>query len=478
MIESMLRRPLRAMISVKFMSYAVIYLCAIELGCATYLLISEGRLPWFGSTAPQTRNATPRTDGSQGLQLNPHFGYAGTPGVRLSSLAKREDLEPQFGREFAEALYPTITFNNHGFLSKYDYPFVDPTGRSFVIGLFGSSIAIQFAFTMEHRLNDLLSRDSRFAGRKVVLLQFANGGTKQPQNTTTLAYFLAIGQKFDLIINMDGFPEVYISWLNAHEFGADERMPYARFIVGVQNAVLESYGVLAGNDRVTAARRRQREVEEQRSRPNFAIYALWLDYEHAHLARTLEQLEKLLTTVPTSETRGYAMPLLPRTSSSDESSREAVATTWFNGSLAMAGMARMFSIPYLHMLQPNQYYTKAHFNDEQSTRLQAWKNPPVKTLVPEYYKRFLVYARDFPRFGVNFFDASGLFDDHDASVFFDACCHYTEAGNVVLADALARQILAMDLAPSSPTTQTGSVTEALHQPDPVNRPEAMQPEIK
>jgi hypothetical protein len=66
-------------------------------------------------------------------------------------------------------------------------------------------------------------------------------------------------------------------------------------------------------------------------------------------------------------------------------------------------------------------------------------------LVPRYYRRFLEYALEFPSHQVNFFDATVLFDNQDASVFYDACCHYSEAGNVVLANALAQRILAMDL---------------------------------
>jgi hypothetical protein len=51
---------------------------------------------------------------------------------------------------------------------------------------------------MEDELNELLVKDPRLAHGKVVVLNFAKGGTKQPQNATALAYFLSIGQRLTL----------------------------------------------------------------------------------------------------------------------------------------------------------------------------------------------------------------------------------------------------------------------------------------
>jgi hypothetical protein len=42
------------------------------------------------------------------------------------------------------------------------------------------------------------------AGRKFVPLCFSHEGYKQPQQLLVLAYFLSIGQRFDLVLNIDG----------------------------------------------------------------------------------------------------------------------------------------------------------------------------------------------------------------------------------------------------------------------------------
>jgi hypothetical protein len=437
-----LRRLLRAL--------RTIGLCvlAAEFGAAMYLVGTEGRVPWFG----QPRRAGPAQvlkNDPYRLRLNPHYGYMGRPGMRLADVTERPDVvETGFGRAFMERDYPTIAMNNHGFLSKYDYPYADPTGRAFVIGMFGSSIAIQLALGMEDEFNELLTRDPRLAGRRVVLLHFANGGTKQPQNATALAYFLSMGQKFDYIVNFDGFPELFIGWYNANAHATDERMPFARFIFGVQNVMLETHGALVGDDRIAHARGRLDQIERQRATRQFALRALWLAVERQQLTDRLEELEKVLSGVKAKENTTaqeavtLAMPLLSRTTKDETASRELVVATWFNGSIAMAGMARGFGIPYLHVLQPNQYFTKAHFTEEQRAKFLNLTYPPVKELVPAYYRRYLERGREFPAHGVDFLDATGIFDDRDGSVFLDHCCHLSQAGNRILAPALARRILA------------------------------------
>jgi hypothetical protein len=42
---------------------------------------------------------------------------------------------------------------------------------------------------------------------------------------------------------------------------------------------------------------------------------------------------------------------------------------------------------------------------------------------------------------VRFFDATRVFDREPAHVYMDDCCHYTQAGNYILADFIATSIL-------------------------------------
>jgi hypothetical protein len=370
------------------------------------------------------------------LRLNPYYGYMARPGMRLADVTRRNAMVNQFGASYVERDHERVVANKHGFVSIHDYPFTDP--NAFVIGVFGGSVAVQFALTMAPTLQEHLSSHPKFTGRRVVLLNFANGGTKQPQQLTTLAYFLTLGQKFDLILNLDGFNELFIGWYNAMKHEVDESMPFARFMTGVQNYVLESRTLLAGENRVSGWRTRLNEIADALARPQFALAALWLQVEAKRLTASLIELENKLAAPASVATQ--AVPLLPRSSADNDASREMVVRAWINGSLGMAGMAREFDTPYLHVLQPNQYFSKAKFTEEQRKTVLALQEPPVASLVPAHYRVYLERADILKKKGIEFLDATGVFDTSDGSVFHDNCCHFNEAGNKLLAAAIAHAI--------------------------------------
>jgi hypothetical protein len=421
---------------------AILCVVAAELGAALFVYATERYLPWLPSHRPQA-SAEPDLPitGNGALRISPYCGPTGRPGLHLADLMTREQFESLFGQRVTEQSYKDLRFNNEGMVSLRDYPFEDPSGEAFIVGIFGASVSSGFANTMEAAMNEFLQRDPRFAHRNVVLLNFGNSATRQPQNAACLAYFLSIGQHFDYLVNLDGFTEMFIGWLNANRYDTDEIMPFAGVIFGIQNAVLESYGALAGDDRVARLRGRLKELQRRQYSPDFALHAAWIEIRRKQLQKEWTELQKTLTATKAPDAHNYAMPLPPRTSPDDATVRDRVVSAWFNASVAMGGMAKAFHIPYLHMLMPNQYFTKARFTDEERARLLNMTMAPVQQLVPEYYQEFERRGLELPTHGVDFFDATHLMDDSDASVFYDNCCHFTEKGNLIMARALADRML-------------------------------------
>ena len=64
----------------------------------------------------------------------------------------------------------------------------------------------------------------------------AHEGYKQPQQALVLAYFLSIGQPFDLVINIDGLNEVALSPLNNQQ-NLDISMPSASHFIPLINLI-------------------------------------------------------------------------------------------------------------------------------------------------------------------------------------------------------------------------------------------------
>src|SRR5215210_4234344 len=143
---------------------------------------------------------------------NPYWGYGHAKGIsslayfRSSGSAYHYPLSEQ---EFAR-LVGNVTANNWGFWADRDYPSNVPD--AYVIGIFGGSVANFFYAMMRKELERGLSAT---LGRKVVVLNFAVGGAKQPQQVQILTFFGSIGQKLDLVLNIDGLNEVSMSARNA-----------------------------------------------------------------------------------------------------------------------------------------------------------------------------------------------------------------------------------------------------------------------
>ena len=70
-------------------------------------------------------------------------------GTDLNNESILERLHPFFGYVLKQEIFANeesgIRVNNYGLLSKYDYPFIKSNNNQFVIGVFGGSVANDFA---------------------------------------------------------------------------------------------------------------------------------------------------------------------------------------------------------------------------------------------------------------------------------------------------------------------------------------------
>ena len=144
-------------------------------------------------------------------------GHISVPGLRVAEAV----FHPYVGyvlRATREGDYIGETnwkANNRGFHNLFsdkndaccDYPYVPDKGE-IVMGVFGGSVGSGFALSAQiSGTFDKLGNLPEWRGKKVRVLNFALPGFKQPQQLMTLAYFLNMGQHFDIIVNIDGFNE-------------------------------------------------------------------------------------------------------------------------------------------------------------------------------------------------------------------------------------------------------------------------------
>jgi hypothetical protein len=97
------------------------------------------------------------------------------------------------------------------------------------------------------------------------------------------------------------------------------------------------------------------------------------------------------------------------------------------------------SVPYLHVLQPNQYFTRRRF-DAAEARVALNSTTPFKPPVERGYPVLQRVGADL-RARERFLDATAIFDDEPSAVYSDDCCHYTQRGNDLLADFIAARVV-------------------------------------
>src|SRR5262249_5833743 len=97
-------------------------------------------------------------------------------------------------------------------------------------------------------------------------------------------------------------------------------------------------------------------------------------------------------------------------------------------------------IPYLHLLQPNQYYSRKVFGSREAV-IALRADHPYRSGVEQGYPILLAYGEKLKQAGVNFHSAVELFDAETEIIYTDDCCHFNQVGNNLLADFIAEAIL-------------------------------------
>jgi hypothetical protein len=362
-------------------------------------------------------------------------------GIRLDeSIVER--LHPFFGYVLKQGAFTNerlkLKVNRHGFFSLYEYPFVKTKKNQFIIGVFGGSVANNFAVDeyINQRLSQKLKSYPEFANREVVVLNFGNGGYKQPQQLLILNYFLALGQEIDLVINLDGFNEVALSNLN-NQAQFDVGMPSVQHLqplTGVANnnlplELMESIVQISGNKKQLKA------AVDKLQTCQLAVCHAVTSLQVKQLVSSYQQaVVKYDNQVKNSDrdAANKGIVYIPKTDVvlEDAAAFDKMASMWYESSVAMNQILASRKIPYFHFIQPNQYYpTKRVFTQKEKEILISKESPYIEG-VKKGYPVLLSKVGDLQKAGVNIFSGVNILDDTKETVYKDACCHYNSSSIV------------------------------------------------
>src|SRR5262245_31654084 len=360
--------------------------------------------------------------------LHPYFGPTHRPGLPFDVPAEMRTGEAD----------EAVATNNFGFPSRVNYPFSKTSDRQFVIGIFGGSVGAYFCRLGAARLEESLRRSGSFNNREPVTLCFSHEAYKQPQQLLVLSYFLSIGQPFDLVINIDGFNEVALGRID-DQYGWDISMPsheHLDALINVVNQATLTPAKLESLARIVEYRQRLNDVAERSNRARFASVEFALRHYHDFIRRHYEQERVRFDGLPSSSPANSPIHVTPKVRPRSGSAvYEDIAVNWRNASVLMQQLLAARGIAYVHVLQPNQYYsTRAFTTAEKTTAVNA--GSPFKEGAANGYP-YLEKALE-----PGALNAVHIFDTVRESVYVDDCCHYTSAGNRLLADFIAKAVLA------------------------------------
>jgi hypothetical protein len=373
-------------------------------------------------------------------------------GIRIDeSIAER--LHPFFGYVLKQGAFTNeklkLKVNKHGFFSLYEYPFFKSNKKQFIIGVFGGSVANNFA--VDEYKNQILSKKLQsypeFANREIVVLNFGNGGYKQPQQLLILNYFLALGQELDLAINIDGFNEVALSNLN-NKAEVEIGMPSVQHLLPLTG--------LANNNLPPEAMSSIVEINETKKQLKAGIYKLQtcqLALCHAVTSLQVKQLVKNYQQAVVKydsqvkqsrlDTANSSIVYIPKAGSvfEDAAAFDKMASMWYKSSIGMNQILSSRKINYFHFIQPNQYYpTKRAFTAKEKEIAIDNKSPYIEG-VKKGYPVLLSKVDDLQKARVNVFNAVNILDNTKETVYKDACCHYNSVGQEILANYISNSII-------------------------------------
>jgi hypothetical protein len=332
----------------------------------------------------------------------------------------------------------------HGFFSTQSRLERQRPEPRFEVAVTGGSVATGFCFGARKEFLRVLEPLALTQGKLVTVRCFALGGYKQPQQLMALQWALVQGQRFDLVINLDGFNEVALPAAENLKQGLHPFYPRSWRLHS--NDLMSPEELLrVGEIAVLSAERRQR--VSMCSRGALVVsplcHLVWSSFD-SRLAARLVELESARQAAPaTRRTFAGAGPEF-RGKKPAELYPE-LARLWAESSLLMHQTLTARGVPYFHFLQPNQYVDGSKVMGALERQVAFNMNHPYREPVVRGYPELIREGERLRQAGVQFFDLTRLFADHPEPLYEDSCCHYNQAGNDLLGAAVG-EIVAGNLA--------------------------------
>ena len=302
-----------------------------------------------------------------------------------------------------------------------------------VIGLLGGSLAWELAPYFQNALTRHFNDQN--LPKEPVVIPLAYPAMKQPQQLYIASFMLTMGGHFDLLVNLDGYNELYHSYLNF----AQDVFPF--FPGRWENLVFLTRDEIALAGQIRAARDQLTQLQQAAPASPFrytALYGILHRYQLQQAQTRILQLNYDLANQNSARSLEQQGPYLPFRDAA-QVHQEAVRV-WYRSSALLSRLAATAGADYYHFLQPNQYIpdTKPLSPEEQRDFYIPSMLP--RTDYANTYPVLQQFGSDLQQQGVHYFDLAPIFNDRPETLYRDICCHLNPRGYELLATAMVERL--------------------------------------
>ena len=409
-----------------------------------FVLLEIGSLSFYYSKHKQFYYTREHSEDLQNLGIN-------LEGVRVGE-SVIERLHPYFGyiQKPSPDFRPGFKYNNYGFISPYDYPYTKTNNNQVIIGVLGGSVASNYSiYEVQNKiLEKKLQQLPQFKGKELIIISLATGGYKQPQQLITLNYLLSLGQKFDLVINIDGFNEVALANIN-NQNGLDFVMPsssHVQALTGLANNSLSTPALktlLRIKDNKPKIKDALETLKDCTLASCNAVVSLYVEDLVKNYRRDVARFERYRQKPTEDDNTAESViyfymqdPIL-----TDAELFPKIANHWAKSSILIHEILKENNIPYFHILQPNQYYPTQRVFSEAEKKVAFSQDSPYQDAVKKGYPFLLKEVNELKANQINFFNGVSILDDTKELAYIDNCCHYQKIGENILSNFVADSVV-------------------------------------
>jgi hypothetical protein len=328
-----------------------------------------------------------------------------------------------------------------GYSNKYGFLGPEPiTHRSpdkVIIGIFGGSVAGIYYGTEKDNLVKALQTLPAFKNKKIEVYTMALAGYKQPQQLMALNYILSLGGQFDIVVNIDGFNEVTLPYVENLPNQISGFFPRSWNFLSRQTLGLNSTLLTAS---ISQHKINLAKIQNFFNSPFLSFLSPIRDYFYFKESNQMSQDEEKLTELLAAEPKEYRTTGPGNTATDTEGFGKDMVGIWKESSIQMSKLAYANGALYLHFLQPDQYVPGSKPLSEEEKRVAFNNNQPYKKAVELFYPELIKEGSELVKAGVNFTDLTSMFKNDTDTLYIDDCCHVNDAGNSILNQKIVQVI--------------------------------------